>query len=897
MRVQVRFFISLLSPDFILVSPDISPNSCSEKVHFKNFTREQGLSNGFVQTILQDGKGFLWFGSLDGLNRYDGQKFKVFKHSPGDPKSLGSNTVFGLYEDKSGILWVGTEGGGLNRYNREQENFTRYIINPDDSSSVTNTVITIYEDSHGVLWIGSLTSGLYTFDRKTEQFTRYKNIPEDSTSLSDNRVWPIYEDSKGNIWIGTLYGGLNRFDRREHKFKRYLYNPADPDSRSNMTILSIRGDNSGALWLATFGGGLIKFIYKDDNHPPVVEKFTYNPKNPLSPNDNCIVSLCIDKNNIMWLGTLQGGLNRTTSSIYDNSSLSFIAYKHDPADQSSLQNNNIACIYQDYSGLLWLGTWGGGLSVLNTEKKQFKSFTHEPENPFSLSSNDVTAIYEDKSGILWIGTRDAGLNKWDRVKNEFTCYKNIPNDPNSLSNDRITDIYEDRSGILWVATYSEGLNKFDRKTEKFFTYKYDPLNPNGISDNMITGIAEDKSGALWIGTNFDGLIRFEKESGHFKHFKYDPDKPNSLSSNIIGTLYFDNSGILWIAAGVGGLDAYDLQKDKFVNYKNDPTNPNSISANTVTTIYEDKRGNFWIGTTDGGLNKFNRESGQFRHFKMEDGLSSNTVSQILEDNQGNLWISTRNGLSKFNPETETFRNYDVEDGLQSIGLGAGCKSKTGELIFSSDGFVIFHPDSIKDNAHIPPVYITDFYLFNKPVPIGYDSLSDRTILKKSILECEEIELNYDDKVFSFEFAALDYHAPMKNKYAYIMEGFDKDWTYVDASYRLITYTNLDPGDYVFRVKGSNNDGYWNEAGTSLKIIILPPWYQTMWAYLFYFLLIASIVYFAWKAQLKRIRNKQEYEMSRFEAEKLHEVDEMKIKILCQHLSRIQNAINTDSWPC
>lgn len=875
MKDPTRYCTLLVLLILILSHQTFPQTHIPEKIQFKNFTREQGLSNGFVQTILQDGKGFLWAGTVDGLNRYDGRKFKVFKHSPGDPNSLGSNTVLGLYEDKSGILWIGTEGGGLNRYNREQENFTKFIINREDSSSVANTVMTIYEDSYGVLWIGSLTSGLYTFDRKTELFTRYKNIPEDSNSLSDNRVWPIYEDSKGNIWIGTLYGGLNRFDREEQKFTRYLYNPADPDSRSNMTILSIRGDNSGTLWLATFGGGLNKFIFKDDNHPPVVENFSYNPKNPFSPNDNCIASLYIDNNNILWLGTLQGGLNRTISSIYDNSSLSFISYKHDPIDQSTLQNNNIACIYQDNSGLLWLGTWGGGLSLLNTQKKQFRSFTHDPENPLSLSSNDVTAIYEDRSGILWIGTRDAGLNKWDRVKNEFTCYKNIPNDPNSLSNDRITDIYEDRAGILWVATYSEGLNKFDRRAEKFFTYKYDPLNPDGITDNMITSIAEDKSGVLWIGTNFNGLIRFEKESGHFKHFKYDPDKSNSLSSNVIGTLYYDNSGILWIGAGVGGLDAYDLQKDKFVNYKNDPANPNSLSANTVSTLYEDKNSTFWIGTTNGGLNKFNKENGQFRHFKMDGGLVSDAVNQILEDNHGNLWISTRNGLSKFDPETETFRNYDVEEGLQSIGLGVGCKSKTGELIFSSDGFIIFHPDSIKDNAHIPPVYITDFYLFNKPVPIGYDSLNGRTILSKSIINCEEIELNYDDKVFSFEFAALDFHAPNKNKYAYIMEGFDKDWTYVDASYRLITYTNLDPGDYVFRVKGSNNDGYWNEAGTSLKIIILPPWYQTTWAYLIYFLFIGSIIYFVWKEKLRRIKIRNEYEMSRFEAQKLHEVDELK----------------------
>ncbi len=543
-----------------------------------------------------------------------------------------------------------------------------------------------------------------------------------------------------------------------------------------------------------------------------------------------------------------------------------------------------------------------GYIIFNAKQKQFKHYKHKPDDPFSLSANGVLAVLEDRSGTLWIGTWDGGLNKRDRTTNKFTHYKHNPNDPNSLSDNTVSVIYEDRTGILWVGTWNGGLNKFDRRTEKFYHYKHDPSNPKCISDDRILSIAEDESGILWIGTYYGGLNKFEKDSERFSHFKYNPDNPNGISSTDVHILFIDRSGILWIGTKQGGgLDALDLQKGKFFNYKNDPSDLNSLSDNKISSIYEDKSGTIWIGTQEGGLNKFDRVNGKFRHFKMEDGLPSDFVTGILEDDHGNLWISTTNGLSKFNPNTETFRNYDVEDGLQSNEfeeLRAYCKSKTGELIFGGvNGFNIFYPDSIKDNTHIPPVYITDFQLFNKPVPIGYDSLSGRTILRKSIIECKEIELNYDDKVFSFEFAALDFQAPTKNKYAYIMEGFDKDWTYTDANRNLATYTNLDPGEYVFRVKGSNNDGIWNEEGASIKIIILPPWYQTTLAYLIYILLIGSIIYVTWKAQIKRIRNKHEYEMSRFEAQKLHEVDELKSQILYKYLSRIQDSAYTNSWSC
>ncbi|MCW9094366.1 MAG: ATP-binding protein [Ignavibacteriaceae bacterium] len=746
-------------------------------------------------------------------------------------------------------------------------------MNPNDSSKNANFILSIYEDKSGVLWIGTNHGGLNKFDRETGQFTCYKNIPGDSTSLSYNKVWSIYEDSKGNLWVGTSHGELNKFDRINQKFTRYLHNPRDPESLSNNWITGICEDKSGNIWLSTFGGGLNKLNYKDDNHQPVFARFKHNPNNPASLSGNDVAFMYKDENDIIWLAA--DGLNRTISSVDDNSSPSFISYKHDTNDPTSLISNIIQEIYQDNSGLLWIG--GIELNIYNTKQKQFRHYKHEPDYPSSLSSNDVAAVYEDKDGVIWIGTWDGGLNKWDRAKNKFTHYKHIPNDPTSLSTNSVTGIYEDRYGILWLGTSNSGLIKYDRKTERFYKYRNDPLDPRSISGNAMENITEDKSGTLWVGTLDNGLNKFDRKSESFTHYNYNPDNLKLLSSNLNSSIYLvDRSGILWINTKAGGLIAYDSQKDEFVHYKYNPNNPNSLSNNNVTTVYEDKSGIFWIGTADGGLNKLNKENGQFKHFKIKDGLPSNHIRGILEDDSGNLWIGTNNGLSKFNPLKETFRNYDIEDGLPSLGLIAGCKSKTGEFIFHGvNGFIIFHPDSIKDNAHIPPVYITGFHLFNKPVPIGYDSLSKRIILSKSITESKEIELNYSENVFSFEFAALDYHAPLKNRYAYIMEGFDKDWTYTDAIRNLATYTNLDPGEYIFRVKGSNNDGYWNEAGTSLKIIILPPWWQTNLAYTIYFILIGSIIYFTWKAQLKRVKNKHEYEMSRFEAQKLHEVDEIK----------------------
>jgi len=877
MRDPTKYCVLLSFLILFLSSQTYSQNYIPDnKAQFKHLTYENGLLGSYIYCFMQDSKGFMWISTVDGLHRYDGRKFKVFRHSSDDVNSIGANNSFALYEDKAGNIWIGTSGGGLNKYDPKSEKFTRYFHRLKDTTRIIiDTFTAIHEDKKGTFWIGTWGGGLNKFDPESEQFTNYIYDPDDPASLSNNIVQSIFEDSKGNLWIGTIEG-INKFDRTDNKFYRFVHDPNNINSLSHNNVTVILEDKSGGLWVATMGGGLNKLIYNNDS--VTFLHYKHNANNRFTLSDNNISSMFIDEENIMWVGHYGGGLSRTLSALSNNSIPLFINYKNDPFDYQSLNENVVTSVYKDNNGLVWVGTRSEGVNILNTKKKAFGHYKHEPGNPYSLSANGVCAVYEDRSGTLWIGTRGGGLNKMDRATNRFTHYKNNPNDPSSLSNNTARVIYEDNSLNLWVGTWNGGLNKFNREKNKFFHYKNEPLNPNSISDNVILSLTEDHLGNLWIGTSYGGLNKLDKENNSFSTINFCVANPEELNDDHIHWLYKDKSDVIWIAVGSSGLVSYDYQSDNFQHYKNDPDDVGSISNEKVTAVFEDKSGVLWLGTMEGGLNKFNKEKGKFNHYSTKDGLPTDYIQGILEDDSGNLWISTNNGLSKFNPQTETFRNYDIEDGLQSNQFDQSCcwKSSTGELIFGGiNGFNIFYPDSIKDNTHIPPVFITDFHLFNKPVPVGYDSLNKRTILSRSIIECEEIELKFDDNVFSFEFAALDFHAPNKNKYAYIMEGFDREWTYTDVNRATATYTNLDPGEYTFKVKGSNNDGYWNETGASIKILITPPWWKTSWAYLFYFLLIGSIIYLTWKAQLKRIRIKNEYEMSRFETKKLQEVDEIK----------------------
>ena len=881
MRVPTKYcalisFLILFLSHLTIPQTHITEN----KIQFKQLTHQEGFVARDIQCFYQDSKGFLWMCPTGILIRFDGKRQKMFRYSDTDNRSIGANRVRCIYEDKNKILWFGTDGGGLNRYNDSLENFTRYIHNPDDLNSISSNYIhTIFEDRHNNFWIGTLDGGLNKFNRVSGKFTSYKNNPLDIHSLSSDNVTVVYEDSEDNLWVGTSDGGLNLFDRENQIFTRYMHSETDPSSLSNNNVTGILEDKYGSLWISTMGGGLNKLFFDDQHRTAGFKHYLNDSKDLNSLSNNNIFTIYIDRENIFWIGTWGGGLNKMITHSGDNSSVAFISYKHDPLDIFSLSDDNVLSVYEDNSGILWVAAGGSGLQVYDKNKKQFRLYENEPNNPNSLNSTVIWSMYEDREGIRWIGTGDGGLNKMIRGTDNFIHYKNDPGDPKSLSDNCVSAIYEDKFDNLWVGTWNGGLNKFDRKSGRFYRFRHDSNNPKSISDDRIYALMGDSAGNLWIGTYSGGLNKFNRTDESFTHYRHNPDDSASISSDFMINLFSNINGDLFIATKTG-LDTFDPKNKKFIHYNLSGNNSSLPKDIKVTSVLQSMSGILWIGTANNGLIKYNPKEGVKKIYTTNDGLPINYVTGILEDDHGNLWVSTTFGVSRFNPLVETIRTYIYEDGIQGIGEITPFKSRTGELIFGGVmGLSIFHPDSIRDYTHIPPVYFTDLYLFNKRVPIGYDSLTKRTILNKSMVECKEIVLNYDDNVLSFDFAIIDFHSIFKwNEFAYKMEGFDKDWIYANVSRtsnRSITYTNLNPGEYTLRVKAANSDNTWNEKGASLKIIILPPWWATTWAYIIYATIVLSLVYFTWKLQLKRVRNKHELKMSKFEAEKMHEVDEMK----------------------
>jgi len=774
----------------------ISSNLYAQKTSFERIPVEQGFAQRSVVCIFQGSRGFLWFGTKNGLSRYDGYNFILFRHDPENPHSLSHNHITSIAEDQSGDLWIGTNGGGLNKFDREQEYFTHYQTNLDDPRSLSDSrVLTVYADQSGFLWIGTLR-GLNRFDPQQELFSFYQADPDDPYSFH-NRVLAIYEDQAGDLWLGTQ-SGLKQFDRNTAQFTHYQTDP----------VFSLYEDQSGVFWLGT-SNGLKKFVLETG-------QFTHYHSDSVS-------SIYEDRVGLLWLGT-RSGLQKFTRQTEQ-----FLPEQSDvDALLKSLHDNEIMSMYADDSSVLWIGS-RGGLKQLTQEMEQFLHYQTNPDDSRSLSDNEVTSIYQDHSGVLWIGTADGVLNKLDPEMKKFSHYQVDQIVPYSQDKIRVTSIYEDQSGSLWIGTQGRsggkrtGLKKFDPYTEKFTLYSSDPDDPKSLSNNNVTAIYEDQSGTLWIGTFGRGLNRFDRDTEKFTRFQHNPNEPYSLSNNNITTIYEDRSGIFWIGTFGGGLNKLDRSAEKFTHFQQIPGDPSSLSYNWVNVIYEDQSGGLWIGTGN-GLNRFDRVNETFTHYNEKDGLPHNTVYGILEDSQGKLWLSTPNGLSRFNPRTEMFRNYDPEDGLQIMQFSPGAyyETQSGEMFFGGiNGFITFRPTH---NTHIPPIAFTDFQIFNESVRVGINRDSP---LQKSITETEHIVLSCQDSVFSFEFAALDYTIPEKNQYAYMMEGFDKDWAYAGTR-RVATYTNLPAGEYIFRVKGSNNDGVWNEKGMSINIIILPPFWETTW---------------------------------------------------------------------
>ncbi|NQZ08816.1 MAG: response regulator, partial [Algicola sp.] len=792
-------------------------------VHFERLGIEEGLSQNSVLRIIQDRQGFLWLGTSDGLNRYDGYQFKHFKHDPNDDNTLSNNYVTALYEDHNDMLWIGTLDGGLNRYDPKTQRFERFYHDDNNPHSLSSDVVTgITQDTQGDMWIGTSNHGLNRYDAKQNRFEHFKHQPDSSNSISGNKVNTLTTDSKGRLLIATK-SGLDRYDVVGKRFELLVKSYTE----------SMFEDSAGRLWIGTVNDGLGWF---DED----LQQFVTLPETSAQIkrlNSANILAIAQDQQGTLWVGTDVGLYQRQSKTGQ------FTHHQYQLADKHSISSNIILSLLTDTQGLLWIGVYSGGLNKVDFRRNQFGHFKRNPNNPRSLSHNTVLPILVDSQQTLWIGTDGGGLNKQVKGTKEFEHFKTEPNNPNSLSNNRVWSIIEDSKGYIWLGTQRGGLNRLDPSNNSFKHYRHDPDNKNSISSDRVMAIFEDSKNNLWVSAWGDGLSRLNRQTDDFERFRNDPADPNSLSSDIVTSFFEDASGVLWLGTFTGGLNRFDYQTEQFSHYRHDKSDPKSLSNDAVMTISQDSKGVLWVGTYGGGLNKFNQQTGEFTHYREEHGLPSDAVYSILEDQQGFLWLSTNQGLSKFDSSDETFTNFDRSHGLQSNEFKAGAyfKSPSGELFFGGiNGYNRFYPGQIKIDQQPPRMTFSEVFLFNQPVPVAQSKAPFS--LTKSVEHLDSLTLNYQQSPITFEFAALDFTAPNKSQYAYQMVGIDHNWIKTDAKNRRATYTNLPSGSYTLRVKASNANGYWNEQGTSIEIKITPGWWETWQAYLLYVICALTTIY-------------------------------------------------------
>lgn len=874
--MQINKLYRLLLAFVMLIAS--SAGLYAQELKFARVSVDEGLSQTVVNCILQDSKGFMWFGTQDGLNRYDGYGMTVFKHNPVDSNTLSSNYINCMFEDRDGKLWIGTRQEGLNVYDPGVKTFVHYVSKANNSKTLSSDAIrVIMEDSQGTIWIGT-DEGLNAFDSKTKTFTRYVSDRNDRYSISNNNVWALAEDSKGRLWVGTRGGGLNLFDKTNGRFLQFeapleMFRGGSIKETqlhdNSKLVRSLFIDKQGYLWVGTDAGGLGVF----DPETGKYLNFTVNNEKGNSISHNRIAAIGEDASGALWLGTVGGGLNE-----YHKQTGRFVHYLNDEKNTNSISNNEIKCLYIDKENNVWIGTGGGGVNIYFRANNKFRYYKKTEATQDQLHSDFIMTLLVDRDNLLWIGTNGGGVTTYDPAADKYTY---IPQFTSDMMNNAVLSMMEDSDGLIWVGTYGYGVVSYDKKTGA--VKKYYKNNSSNIfhDDGTITTMAQDKNGTIWIGTYLGGLHSFDKKTGKFVQYKTE----DGLSSNSVYCLFVDKTNNLWIGTEGGGLCKRDPKTGSFTSYIR-TNKEGGLSSNTVYCINQDKSGNIWVGTT-GGLNKMNPATGKFSAYYEKDGLPNDNIYSILFDKEDNLWMSSNKGVSRFNPHVtnvngSAFRNYDTKDGLQGLEFnqGAYCQSRAGEMFFGGlNGFNAFFPDKIKANAHIPPVYITSYKRFGKEVDM------DTTISAKKY-----IELSWRDNFFSFEFVALDYVMPGQNKFSYKMEGVDEDWTPATTT-RFASYTQLQGGDYVFRVRACNNDGVWNNEGAVLHIRIIPPFWKTNWFYALCVLLGIAGVFGFIKYRTASIKRENKILEARVE-ERTRELAEKNRDITSsiQYAQRIQEAI-------
>ena len=822
---------------------------------FEQLSNEQGLSQPTVSCLLQDSLGYLWIGTQNGLNRYDGYGVEVFFQESG---KLSHDWITSLVEDSSGDFWIGSEGG-IARWGRRSGEVSFFRHEPANTMSLSSDRVRFLSFDHdGMLWVGTDDSGLNRLDPSTGRVARFRHDPMNPGSLSNDHLRVILEDREGRLWIGTL-AGLNRFDRETGSFFRVPLSLEDDPDLPPLEVRALFQDRQGDLWVGT-QLGLIRY------QPSTEERqiFRHSP-DPASLSHDMVRAVFEDSEGRLWVGTA-GGLN-----LRPEPGSPFVGFDSDTSNPNSIGSDQVSAILEDRSGNLWFGTLTGGAFKWNPRSLSFEHLKEGQGNEDN-QRNLVFAISEDRDRHLWTGSWGGGLIEQSRQTGERTHHVHDPEDPSSLSEDRVMALLHDSHERLWVGTMAKGLNLLEPDGRRFRHFRHDPNVPDSLSSDSITSLAEDEKSQLWIGTFGSGINQF-LGNGRFERFTSSGAEGLALSSDRVFALEPDAHGRIWIATDGGGLNLLDPERKRIYHWRHQDTVASSLSSDELYSLHIDETGRLWIGSKNHGLDllesiDLSRSSATFRQFNLTDRATSNTIWGIESDTKGRIWLSTSNGLVRLEPESESVRRYDTSHGLQSMefNLGAHFRSPSGELFFGGvNGLNAFFPEQVRDNTVPPPVVLTDFHVLNQPVDVG-----------QPLAAVQELVLDHDDHFLAFEFAALDFTAPEKNRYRYQLEGFEDRWVDLKTD-RTVSFTSLNPGKFVLRVQGSNSDGVWSEPGASLALTVAPPLWRTWWFRSLLLLFAAATATLAHQLRIRRIR---------YNNERLHELVKERTRDLEQAQERL-----------
>jgi ligand-binding sensor domain-containing protein len=822
----------------ILISIWLGIAGAQQNYRFDHLSFEEGITHNITYSIIQDSKGFMWFGTFYGLIRYDGRDYKIFKHIPFDSTSVSSDNIISLYEDKNGFIWVGTWSGGLNRFDPHDEVFTQYKHEYKDTLSISNDVVfDICEDISGQLWVAT-EKGLNRFiprdnpgnNTGRDYFVRYLSDQKDPNSLNNNNIRTLFRDDYGRLWIGVMDGGLHIYNPSTDNFIRLEEITRDGSS----STVDIFEDKQKNIWVATWGGGLKKVNVIENEQNQVIglriKRFYNNATDDNSISSNFIYSLEQDESGNLWIGTIDG-LN-----YFNPQRMTFERFYNDRENTNSISSNKISTIRLDNSGVLWLGTFRGSIDRIVPGLARFEHFLHNPFDPKSLIDKKVTALTEDNRNVIWAGTEN-GISLITEKDGTYR-YKNFlfsTKTKNKLD-DYITAFVQGPQKKMWIGTHN-GLKRINENYD-FEQFNLPLLAFENERGNIITSLLLDHRGLLWVGTITHGLTLFNPTSKIFTSFTHNNDDSTSISSNYVVSLYEDGDGSIWVGT-YSGLNKIiflspSTEQPQIAFQRKLRTAKGYLNINdNVFSMLQDAQKNFWIGTIN-GLIKYNPENLTVIKYHVSDGLPDNLICGILEDDDTNIWFSTMKGIAKFNQQNNRFINYNTLYGLQSNVFSAGvyCKKSDGKLMFGgSNGFNSFYPENITSHESIPKIVLTSFRVFDK-----------EKSFEKRLQDLKTIELNYRENFFTFKFAAMDFRMPERNQFYYFLEGYDRDWIYNETK-NSASYSNLEPGEYTFRVKGSNSNGVWNDQGTFLKLIIVPPFWQTWWFRTLIIIIIISLLVF------------------------------------------------------